>query len=149
MKNDEVLSIQSYLRKVFENDSINLRKKDSEGNILNFFVGEENFGEISKDIDPDELDISYSLNVPLKKSLKDTDSLENTLRKIFENSKIILSERGSIEDSKEVVISNTSLDLDDYVEETMWDGEDEFIGVVFEDDNDSCTFSMSILDFDL
>ena len=149
MKNDEVLSIQSYLRKVFENDSINLRKKDSEGNILNFFVGEENFGEISKDIDPDELDISYSLNVPLKKSLKDTDSLENTLRNIFENSKIILSERGSIEDSKEVVISNTSLDLDDYEEETMWDGEDEFIGVVFEDDNDSCTFSMSILDFDL
>ena len=118
MKNDEVLSIQSYLRMVFENDSINLRKKDSKGNMVNFFVGEENFGEISEDIDPDELDISYSLNVPLKKSLKDTDSLENTLRKIFENSKIILSERGSIEDSKEVAISKT-------------DGDDEFIGVVF------------------
>ena len=136
MKNDEVLSIQSYLRMVFENDSINLRKKDSEDNIVDFFVSEENFGEISKDIDPDELDISYSLNVPLKKSLKDTDSLENTLRKIFENSKIILSERGSIEDSKEVAISKT-------------DGDDEFIGVIFDDDNDSCTFSMSILDFDL
>ena len=87
-------------------------------------------------IDPDELDTSYSLNVPLKKSLKDTDSLENTLKKIFENSKIILSERGSIEDSKEVAISKT-------------DGDDEFIGVVFEDDNDSCSFSMPILDFDL
>ena len=136
MKNDEVLSIQSYLRMVFENDSINLRKKDSEDNMVDFFVSEENFGEISKDIDPDELDISYSLNVPLKKSLKDTDSLENTLRKIFGNSKIILSERGSIEDSKEVTISKT-------------DGDDEFIGVVFEDNNDSCTFSMPILDFDL
>ena len=136
MKNDEILSIQSYLRMVFENDSINLRKKDSEDSIVDFFVSEENFGEISKDIDPDELDISYSLNVPLKKSLKDTDSLENTLRKIFENSKIILSERGSIKDSKEVFISKT-------------DGDDEFIGVIFEDDNDSCTFSMSILDFDL
>ncbi|MEE3165425.1 MAG: DUF3126 family protein, partial [Pseudomonadota bacterium] len=76
------------------------------------------------------------LNVPLKKSLKDSDSLENTLRKIFENSKIILSERGSIEDSKEVSISKT-------------DGDNEFIGVIFEDDIDSCTFSMSILDFDL
>ena len=82
MKNDEVLSIQSYLRMVFENDSINLRKKDSEDNIVDFFVSEENFGEISKDIDPDELDTSYSLNVPLKKSLKDTDSLENTLKKM-------------------------------------------------------------------
>ena len=28
-------------------------------------------------IDPDELDISYSLNVPLKKSLKDKDILNN------------------------------------------------------------------------
>ena len=61
MKNDEVLSIQSYLRMDFENDSINLRKKDSEDNIVDFFVSEENFGEISKDIDPDELEISYSL----------------------------------------------------------------------------------------
>ena len=34
MKNDEVLSIQSYLRMVFENDNINLRKKDSENNMV-------------------------------------------------------------------------------------------------------------------
>ena len=46
MKNDEVLSIQSYLRMVFENDSINLRKKDSEDNMVDFFVSEENFGDI-------------------------------------------------------------------------------------------------------
>ena len=55
---------------------------------------------------------------------------------IAKKKKIIISDRGSIEDSKEVSILNSQ-------------NEEEFLGVIFRDNDASCTFSVSILDFDL
>ena len=58
------------------------------------------------------------------------------IQNISKLKKIRISARGAIEDSKEVSIISG-------------EDEEEFLGVVFEDNDASCTFSMSILDFDL
>ena len=83
-----------------------------------------------------EEDISYSLTIPIDHSIADKENLETNIQSLSKKKKIIISDRGSIEDSKEVLILNEN-------------DEEEFIGVVFRDNDASCTFSMSILDFDL
>ena len=50
-------------------------------------------------------------------------------------SKIFLTGRGSIDDSQEVYLKRAE--------------DDEYIGIVYKNDDASYTFTMSILDFDL
>lgn len=136
MNNDEILLIQNYLRDIFDNEEITIRKNSDSINITSFFVGTELSGYLSKDDDIDEDDISYSLTVPIDSPIDNSIELEKKIQSISKLKKIKISTRGAIEDSKEVSIIN---DKD----------EEEFLGVVFEDNDASCTFSMSILDFDL
>lgn len=136
MNNDEILLIQNYLRDIFDNEEITIRKNSDSINITSFFVGTELSGYLSKDDDIDEDDISYSLTVPIDSPIDNSTELEKKIQSISKLKKIKISTRGAIEDSKEVSIIN---DKD----------EEEFLGVVFEDNDASCTFSMSILDFDL
>lgn len=136
MNNDEILLIQNYLRDIFDNEEITIRKNSDSINITSFFVGTELSGYLNKDDDIDEDDISYSLTVPIDSPIDNSIELEKKIQSISKLKKIKISTRGAIEDSKEVSIIN---DKD----------EEEFLGVVFEDNDASCTFSMSILDFDL
>jgi len=136
MNNDEILLIQNYLRDIFDNEEITIRKNSDSINIASFFVGTELSGYLNKDDDIDEDDISYSLTVPIDSPIDNSIELEKKIQSISKLKKIKISTRGAIEDSKEVSIIN---DKD----------EEEFLGVVFEDNDASCTFSMSILDFDL
>ena len=136
MNNDEILIIQNYLRDIFDNEDISVRKDQDEPPTASLFISSEAIGSLNKDDDPDEEDISYSLTIPIDHSITDKENLEINIQSLSKKKKIIISDRGSIEDSKEVLILNEN-------------AEEEFIGVVFRDNDASCTFSMSILDFDL
>ena len=136
MNNDEILIIQNYLRDIFDNEDISVRKDQDVPPTASIFISSEAIGSLQKDDDPDEEDISYSLTIPIDYSITDKENLETNIQSLSKKKKIIISDRGSIEDSKEVLILNEN-------------AEEEFIGVVFRDNDASCTFSMSILDFDL
>ena len=136
MNNDEILIIQNYLRDIFDNEDISVRKDQDVPPTASLFISSEAVGSLQKDDDPDEEDISYSLTIPIDHSIADKENLETNIQSLSKKKKIIISDRGSIEDSKEVLILNEN-------------DEEEFIGVVFRDNDASCTFSMSILDFDL
>ena len=136
MNNDEILIIQNYLRDIFDNEDISVRKDQDAPPTASIFISSEAIGNLQKDDDPDEEDISYSLTIPIDHSIADKENLETNIQSLSKKKKIIISDRGSIEDSKEVLILNEN-------------DEEEFIGVVFRDNDASCTFSMSILDFDL
>ena len=136
MNNDEILIIQNYLRDIFDNEDISVRKDQDVPPTASIFISSEAIGNLQKDDDPDEEDISYSLTIPIDHSIAYKENLETNIQSLSKKKKIIISDRGSIEDSKEVLILNEN-------------AEEEFIGVVFRDNDASCTFSMSILDFDL
>ena len=136
MNNDEILIIQNYLRDIFDNEDISIRKDQDIPPTASLFIYSEAIGSLQKDDDPDEEDISYSLTIPIDYSITDKENLESNIQSLSKKKKIIISDRGSIEDSKEVLILSEN-------------AEEEFIGVVFRDNDASCTFSMSILDFDL
>ena len=136
MNNDEILIIQNYLRDIFDNEDISIRKDQDVPPTASLFISSEAVGSLQKDDDPDEEDISYSLTIPIDHSIADKEDLETNIQSLSKKKRIIISDRGSIEDSKEVLILNEN-------------DEEEFIGVVFRDNDASCTFSMSILDFDL
>ena len=136
MNNDEILIIQNYLRDIFDNEDISVRKDQDVPPTASIFISSEAIGSLQKDDDPDEEDISYSLTIPIDYSITDKENLESNIQSLSKKKKIIISDRGSIEDSKEVLILSEN-------------AEEEFIGVVVRDNDASCTFSMSILDFDL
>ena len=136
MNNDEILIIQNYLRDIFDNEDISVRKDQDVPPTASIFISSEAIGSLQKDDDPDEEDISYSLTIPIDHSIADKEDLETNIQSLSKKKRIIISDRGSIEDSKEVLILNEN-------------DEEEFIGVVFRDNDASSTFSMSILDFDL
>tara|TARA_B100000941_G_scaffold117580_1_gene82497 strand:+ start:255 stop:665 length:411 start_codon:yes stop_codon:yes gene_type:complete len=136
MNNDEILLIQNYLRDIFDNENLSIRKDQDIPPTASLFIFSEAIGSLQKDDDPDEEDISYSLSMPIEYSINDTQNLMKNIQYISQKKKIIISDRGSIKDSKEVSIVNEN-------------NEEEFLGVIFKDNDASCTFSMSILDFDL
>ncbi len=136
MKNDEILLIQNYLRDVFDNEEISIRKEQEVPPLAKFFVGKEAIGYLKKDDDPDEDDISYSLTVFVESEINNSENLHSKIQSLSKKKRIIISDRGAIEDSKEVSIITA-------------DNEEEFLGIIFEDNDASCIFSMSILDFDL
>ena len=64
MNNDEILLIQNYLRDLFDNEDISIRKEQDIPPSASLYVFSESIGSIQKDDDPDEEDISYSLTIP-------------------------------------------------------------------------------------
>ena len=135
MQNDEILIVQNYLRETFSNDEIQIRKSDTDTNLCNIFINNISVGNIFRDEDPDDDEISYSLNIPISLSSDNEMTHNQYLIKLFNNNNIILSGRGSIGDSQEVYLNQGD--------------EKEYIGIIYKDDSASYTFTMSILDFDL
>tara|TARA_Y100000389_G_scaffold75902_1_gene72554 strand:+ start:1983 stop:2390 length:408 start_codon:yes stop_codon:yes gene_type:complete len=135
MQNDEILIVQNYLRETFSNDEIQIRKSDSDTNLCNIFINNISVGNILRDEDPDDDEISYSLNIPISLPSDNEMTHNQYLIKLFNNNNIILSGRGSIGDSQEVYLNQGD--------------EKEYIGIIYKDDSASYTFTMSILDFDL
>ncbi len=106
MNNDEILIIQNYLRDIFDNEDISIRKDQDVPPTASLFISSEAVGSLQKDDDPDEEDISYSLTIPIDHSIADKENLETNIQSLSKKKRIIISDRGSIEDSKEVLILN-------------------------------------------
>ena len=98
MNNDEILIIQNYLRDIFDNEDISVRKDQDVPPAASIFISSEAIGSLQKDDDPDEEDISYSLTIPIDHSIADKENLETNIQSLSKKKKIIISDRGSIED---------------------------------------------------
>ena len=77
MNNDEILIIQNYLRDIFDNEDISVRKDQDVPPTASIFISSEAIGNLQKDDDPDEEDISYSLTIPIDHSIADKEKLRN------------------------------------------------------------------------
>ena len=73
MNNDEILIIQNYLRDIFDNEDISVRKDQDVPPTASIFISSEAIGSLQKDDDPDEEDISYSLTIPIDYSINDKE----------------------------------------------------------------------------
>jgi len=77
MNNDEILIIQNYLRDIFDNEDISVRKDQDIPPTASIFISSEAIGSLQKDDDPDEEDISYSLTIPIDHSIADKENFRN------------------------------------------------------------------------
>ena len=87
MNNDEILLIQNYLRDLFDNEDISIRKEQDIPPSASLYVFSESIGGIQKDDDPDEEDISYSLTIPIDIPISDSQGLESNIQSISKKKK--------------------------------------------------------------
>ena len=85
MNNDEILIIQNYLRDIFDNEDISIRKDQDIPPTASLFIYSEAVGSLQKDDDPDEEDISYSLTIPIDHSITDKENLETNIQSLSKN----------------------------------------------------------------
>ena len=135
MKNDEILIVQDYLRITFGNEDIQIRKAESDDDLNSIFIKNSRIGNIFRDIDPDDKEVTYTVSIPISLSGDNDLSRQQYLINLLGTDKIFLTGRGSIDDSQEVYLRRNE--------------DDEYIGIIYKNDDTSFTFTMSILDFDL
>tara|TARA_B100000674_G_scaffold26743_1_gene18653 strand:- start:96 stop:503 length:408 start_codon:yes stop_codon:yes gene_type:complete len=135
MKNDEILIVQDYLRITFGNEDIQIRKPESDDDLNSIFIKNSRIGNIFRDIDPDDKEVTYTVSIPISLSGDNDLSHQQYLINLLGTDKIFLTGRGSIDDSQEVYLRRSE--------------DDEYIGIIYKNDDTSFTFTMSILDFDL
>ena len=135
MKNDEILIVQDYLRITFGNEDIQIRKPESDDDLNSIFIKNSRIGNIFRDIDPDDKEVTYTVSIPISLSGDNDLSHQQYLINLLGTDKIFLTGRGSIDDSQEVYLRRNE--------------DDEYIGIIYKNDDTSFTFTMSILDFDL
>ena len=135
MKNNEILIVQDYLKITFGNEEIQIRKPETENDLNSIFINNSRVGNIFRDIDPDDKEVTYTISIPISLSSDNNVSHQQYLIDLLGTDKIFLSGRGSIDDSQEVYLRRSE--------------DDEYIGIIYKNDDSSYTFTMSILDFDL
>ena len=135
MKNNEILIVQDYLKITFGNEEIQIRKPETEDDLNSIFINNSRVGNIFRDIDPDDKEVTYTVSIPISLSSDNNISHQQYLINLFGTDKIFLTGRGSIDDSQEVYLRRSE--------------DDEYIGIIYKNDDSSFTFTMSILDFDL
>ena len=135
MKNNEILIVQDYLKITFGNEEIQIRKPETENDLNSIFINNSRIGNIFRDIDPDDKEVTYTLSIPISLSSDNNISHQQYLIDLLGTDKIFLTGRGSIDDSQEVYLRRNE--------------DDEYIGIIYKNDDSSYTFTMSILDFDL
>ena len=135
MKNNEILIVQDYLKITFGNEEIQIRKPETENDLNSIFINNSRVGNIFRDIDPDDKEVTYTISIPISLSSDNNVSHQQYLIDLLGTDKIFLTGRGSIDDSQEVYLRRSE--------------DDEYIGINYKNDDSSYTFTMSILDFDL
>ena len=65
MKNDEILIVQDYLRITFGNEEIQIRKSENEDSLNSIFINNSRIGNIFRDIDPDDKEVTYTVSIPI------------------------------------------------------------------------------------
>jgi hypothetical protein len=105
MKNDEILIVQDYLRITFGNEDIQIRKPENIDDLNSIFIKNSRIGNIFRDIDPDDKEVTYTVSIPISLSGDNDLSHQQYLINLFGTDKIFLTGRGSIDDSQEVYLS--------------------------------------------
>lgn len=123
-----MLKLQDFLRRSFGNDSIKVTpsRKDSDNADVN--LGEAPIGNIAVDDEDGDRSFAFSMKIPV-----DRATLQDYLRRRFENEKLKIVPRAKKTDSVEL------------------NAGDDFLGVISADDpkGRSFTLQIAILDFDL
>ena len=60
MKNNEILIVQDYLKITFGNEEIQIRKPETENDLNSIFINNSRIGNIFRDIDPDDKEVTYT-----------------------------------------------------------------------------------------
>jgi hypothetical protein len=125
----EIAKLQAFLRRSFGNDGLRVApdQKDPE-NAAGVTLGERRIGTLSVDDEDGDRSFAFEMKIPVGR-----ETLQEYLRRLFENDKLKIAARGRKTDSVE-----------------LNSGED-FLGVISADDakGSSFTLQMAILDFDL
>ena len=88
MKNDEILIVQDYLRITFGNEDIQIRKPESDDDLNSIFIKNSRIGNIFRDIDPDDKEVTYTASIPISLSGDKDLSHQQYLINLFGNDKI-------------------------------------------------------------
>ncbi len=134
----EIKALEKYLRKTFDLDAIEVRKRAKKQDPVEVYVKGVCVGVIHTDVEDNETAYQFQMEWKLPNSKPVTPaeikSLENHLRNTFDLEAIEVRKRAKKQDSVEVFVK------------------EEFIGVIYRDDEDNeitYQFQMAILSDDL
>lgn len=128
MDKTELRKLQEFLRRSFGNEAIKVTPARKDSDNAEVHLGERAIGTILVDDEDGDRSFAFDMKIPVERP-----TLQDYLRRLFENDKLKVVPRAKKTDS---------------VELTM--GED-FLGIISADDAKGRTFTlqMAILDFDL
>jgi hypothetical protein len=132
----EIKSLENYLRKTFDSDAIEVKKRARKQDMAEVYVKEKSIAIIDKDVEDGETAYQFEMEwkVAHSKLLTPAEikSLESHLRSTFGLEAIEVRKRAKKQDSVEVFVK------------------EEFIGVIYREDEDNkVQFQMAILADDL
>jgi hypothetical protein len=124
----ELHKLQDFLRRSFGHDGLRVTPSQKVSDSADVHLGERTIGKIMVDDEDGDRSFGFELGIPV-----DRATLQEYLRRLFENDKLKIVPRGKKTDSVELNCG------------------DDFLGIVSADDpkGKSFTLQMAILDFDL
>ena len=128
MDKAEILKLREFLRKSFGAPALQVSPSSKSAEAADVSLGERKVGVITVDDEDGDRSFSFAMKVPVGRPV-----LQDYLRKLFENDKLMIAARLKKTDSVEL------------------NNGPEFLGVVSADDPKGSTFTlqMAILDIDL
>jgi CBS domain-containing protein len=128
MTKDEILKLRAHLRRSFGSPAVTVTPNAREREAADVTLGERKIGKIVVDDEDGDRSFAFAMPIPV-----DRATLQDYLRKLFENDKLKIVARMKKSDSVEL------------------NNGDDFLGVVSADDQAGSAFTlqMAILDFDL
>ncbi len=128
MTKDEILKLRAHLRRSFGSPTLTVTPSSREREATDVTLGERKIGKVILDDEDGDRSFSFAMPIPV-----DRATLQEYLRKLFENDKLRIVSRMKKMDSVEL------------------NNGDDFLGVVSADDKAGSAFTlqMAILDFDL
>jgi len=128
MTKDEILKLRAHLRRSLGSPAVTVTPSARDREAADVTLGERKIGTIILDDEDGDRSFSFSMPIPV-----DRATLQEYLRKLFENDKLKIVSRMKKMDSVEL------------------NNGDDFLGVVSADDKAGSAFTlqMAILDFDL
>jgi hypothetical protein len=120
--------LQEFLRHSFGNDGIRVTQGKKDPESADVHLGERVIGSILVDDEDGDRSFSFDMKIPVERP-----TLQEYLRRLFENEKLKIMARAKKNDSVEL------------------NSGDDFLGIISADDpkGKSYTLQMAILDFDL
>lgn len=128
MEKDEILKLREHLRRCFGAPSLSVTPHAGKADAADVRLGERKIGEIAVDDEDGDRSFAFEMKLPVGR-----ETLQDYLRKMFENDKLTIA--GRLKKTDSVELSNGP----------------DFLGVISSDNpkNTSYTLQMAILDFDL